>query len=314
MSHHNAPLTVVGRQILCSRIEGGRPVSHVAKEMGLSRTTAHKWWNRYKELGATGLTDRSSRPLHSPRQTPSSVIAKIVNLRTKKKRGPLHIAAHMGIPCSTVHKILVREHLNVLTWIDRPTGATIRRYEKDTPGELIHLDIKKLGRIPRGGGHKVHGRVGHGSTRVGYDHIHVALDDHSRLTYAEVFPNEKTATVITFFEHAQVFFAEHGITIQRTMTDNGPAYRSAAFASHLESSGILHSYTKPYRPQTNGKVERFNRTLAEEWAYVRPYTTNAARTRSLNGYLHRYNYHRVHSALGGKSPIDRVNNLCGHYI
>lgn len=217
------------------------------------------------------------------------------------------------MPASTVHKVLVREQLNLLCWIDRPTGVVIRRYERKRPGDLVHLDVKKLGRIPNGGGHRIHGRQGHGSTKLGYDFLHVAVDDRSRLAYVEVLGNETAATAAGFFERACVFYRSYGIKTKRILTDNGPSYRSSEFNKAVTAAKVRHRYTRPYRPQTNGKVERFNRTLAEEWAYVRPYASNAARSRSLPGFLHRYNFHRAHSALGGKTPISRVNNVFRHY-
>ena len=311
--HRNAILTVRGRQILCDRIRAGRPVAHVAEEMGISRATAYKWWKRFAAHGAAGLLDRSSRPCSCPTQTAPGQVKRILTLRTTEKLGPFRIGARLGLPPSTVHKVLVREQVNVLKWLDRPTGETIRRYERKTPGELVHIDIKKLGRIPKGGGHRMHGRGTVPKQHVGYDYIHVAVDDHSRLVYAEVFPNEQAETVTAFFDRATAFYAEHGIHVQAILTDNGPAYRSGAFNAHLADTHVKHKYTRAYRPQTNGKVERFNRTLLEEWAYVRPYTSNSARTRTLKGFLHKYNYHRAHSALDGRTPIDRVNNVCGHY-
>lgn len=313
MTHRNASLTFRGRQILCKRIQDGRPVCHVAREMGISRATAHKWWRRYLAAGNDGLQDRSSRPATSPSITSPRLVRRIVAIRKNKKYGPFRIGAALGIPASTVHKVLVREELNLLSFLDRPTGEVIRRYERKKPGDLIHIDVKKLGRIPKGGGHRIHGREGHGSHRLGYDFLHVAVDDRSRLAYVEVRRNETAATAIEFLERACAFYRQYGVTTRKILTDNGPAYRSTVFNDALRNAGIRHGYTRPYRPQTNGKVERFNRTLAEEWAYIRPYTTNAARTRSLAGFVHRYNFHRAHSALGGKSPISRVNNVFRHY-
>ncbi len=313
MSHRNAPLTPLGRRILCKRIEKGQPVSHVARQMGLSRATAHKWWRRYCAEGTAGLTDRSSRPLRSPKQTPQHQVRRIVQLRTKRKIGPFRIGATLGLPPSTVHRVLVREEMNVLSWLDRPTGVPIRRYEHKRPGDLIHIDVKKLGRIPSGGGHRIHGRGTHTRTHVGYDFLHVAIDDRSRLAYVEVLRDEKGATASGFLRRACEHYSTFGIRVKAVLTDNGSCYVSKDFQDTRTALGIKQRRTKPYHPQTNGKGERFNRTLADEWAYVRPYTTNSGRTRALAGFIHRYNFHRAHSALDGAPPISRVNNLFRHY-
>jgi transposase InsO family protein len=199
--------------------------------------------------------------------------------------------------------------------MDRPTGQLIRRYERARPGELVHLDVKKLGRIPDGGGHRVHGRAtstprGRG---IGYDYIHSAVDDHSRLAYSEVLADEHTLTCTGFLRRAQEFYAAHGIQLERVLTDNAGGYTSGLFAAVLAASGATHQRTRPYRPQTNGKVERFNRTLLNEWAYVQLYTSNQQRTAALEDWLHLYNHHRAHTALGGRPPISRVNNGPGSY-
>ncbi len=211
--------------------------------------------------------------------------------------------------------------------MDRPTGQVIRRYEREHPGELVHVDIKKLGNIPDGGGHRIMPRqqaTGNrqattdarkgGTPVIGYSFVHTAIDDHSRLAYSEVLTNERKETAASFWERANAFFAAHGITVERVLTDNGSCYRSRLFAHTLNATGIVHKRTRPYRPQTNGKVERLNRTLLDEWAYVRPYSSNAERTEALPDFLHTYNYHRCHTALGGQPPISRVNNPAGQYI
>ena len=315
--HGNARLTPLGRLTLVLRIEAGRPVAHVAAEMGISRPTAYKWWRRWLDGGLDNLVDRSSRPWSCPHETPPHVAAQIEELRCTLKLGPVRIAARLGMPASTVHRVLTRLGLNRLSWLDRPTGEVIRRYERSTPGELIHVDIKKLGRIPDGGGHKVLGRQagtknnnGHGPRRVGYAFIHSAVDDHSRVAYSEILPNETKDSAAAFWLRASAWFAEHGITIREVLTDNGPCYRSRLFAATL--GDVTHRWTQPYRPQTNGKVERFNRTLLEEWAYVRPYSSEAERVTALDDWLHLYNHHRHHTAIGGP-PIGRVNDLPGHY-
>jgi transposase InsO family protein len=316
VSHRNARLTVFGRRLLVERVASGRPVAHVAAEMGVSRATAHKWVRRWRTEGAAGLADRSSRPHTTPHRTPAATEHRVCELRQTRKLGPARIGPVLGLPASTVHRILTRHRLNRLAWIDRPTGEVIRRYERERPGELIHVDVKKLGRIPNGGGHRVTGReAGRPIRGMGFDYVHSALDDHSRLAYSEIHPDEKVATCAGFLTRAAAFFADHGITrIERVLTDNAWSYRKGlAWKAALADLGATGKLTRPYRPQTNGKVERFNRTLADEWAYQRPYTTNDERTAALTDFLHTYNHHRCHTALGGQPPISRVNNAAGQY-
>ena len=300
------------------RIESGRPVAHVAAEMGISRPTAYKWWHRWDELGAAGLVDRSSRPKSCPHQTSPAIEAQIEELRRTLKLGPARIGYRLGVPPSTVHRVLIRLAINRLSWMDRPTGRVIRRYERERTGELVHVDIKKLGKIPDGGGWKVLGRQagikhnsGHGPGRVVYGFIHSAVDDHSRLAYSEILGDERKETAVEFWKRATAWFGEMGISIEEVLTDNGSCYRSKLFDQALGE--VKHRKTKPYRPQTNGKVERFNRTMLEEWAYVRPYATETERVEAFIDFLHIYNHHRSHTALGGKSPMSRVNDLLGHY-
>ncbi|MFD9545144.1 IS481 family transposase [Streptomyces sp. NPDC060022] len=317
MSHRNARLTVFGRQLLVERVCSGRPVAHVAAEMGISRATAHKWIRRWRAEGPAGLHDRPSRPRTTPHRTSAEVEARVYNLRQARKLGPARIGPILGLPASTVHRILTRHRLNRLAWLDRPTGTVIRRYERERPGELIHVDVKKLGRIPDGGGHKTLGRQAGRATRsqMGFDYVHSAVDDHSRLAYSEIHPDEKVATCADFLTRAATFFHHHGITrIERVLTDNAWAYRKGlAWKAVLADLGATGKLTRAYRPQTNGKVERFNRTLLEEWAYLRPYTSNDERTAALTDFLHTYNHHRCHTALDGHPPISRVNNPAGQY-
>ena len=317
MGHRNAPLTPQGRLLLCRRIEAGRPVAHVAEAMGISRQCASKWWHRYLELGVEGLHDRSSRPRRSPNRTPARLEERIVHHRRTHKVGPDRIAFRLGVPASTVHRVLVRHDLNRLSHLDRQTGQPIRRYERKRPGELIHVDVKKLGRIPPGGGHKIRGRAAarpgkEREGRVGYAYLHTAIDYHSRLAYTEILADEKGQTAAAFWHRAEAWFRAHGIIVERVLSDNGFCYRGRLFNDALAASGIKHKYCRPYRPQTNGKVERFHRTLLEEWAYARPYTCERSRTRAFAFWLHRYNHHRWHTALGGP-PITRVTNLSGDY-
>lgn len=326
MSHRNARLTVFGRRLLVERVRSGRHVAHVAAEMGISRATAHKWVRRWRSEGDAGLHDRSSRPRTTPHRTPPALEARVCALRQARKLGPARIGPILGLPASTVHRTLARHGLNRLAWLDRPTGQPIRRYERSRPGELVHVDIKKLGNIPDGGGWRTVGRTAGDHNRqattterksstpmIGYSYVHSAIDDHSRLAYSEVLANERQETATGFWHRANAFFTTHGITVERVLTDNGSCYKSKLFTQTLTTAGIAHKRTRPYRPQTNGKVERFNRTLLEEWAYLRPYTSNHERTEALTDFLHTYNHHRCHTALGGHPPISRVNNAAGQY-
>ncbi|MBZ6177397.1 IS481 family transposase [Streptomyces olivaceus] len=317
MSHRNARLTVHGRRLLIERVRSGRPVAHVAAEMGISRVTAHKWVRRWRSEGEQGLHDRSSRPLTTPHRTPAATEAQVCRLRQDRKLGPARIGPILGLPASTTHRILVRHSLNRLAFLDRPTGEIIRRYERDRPGELVHVDVKKLGRIPDGGGHKVLGRQAGRITRnnMGFDYVHSAVDDHTRLAYSEIHGDEKATTCAAFLRRAAAFFTAHGIDrVERVLTDNAWPYRkSFAWRDALADLGATGKLTRAYRPQTNGKVERFNRTLLDEWAYLRPYTSNTERTAALADFLHAYNHHRYHTALGGHPPISRVNNPAGQY-
>lgn len=314
--HGNARLTPVGRLTLVMRIESGRPVAHVAAEMGISRPTAYKWWRRWQDEGEAGLVDRSSRPRSCPHRTSPEMEAQIAELRTTLKRGPARIGGQLGVPASTVHRVLCRLGLNRLAWIDRPTGRVIRRIHTDHPGELIHIDVKKLGRIPDGGGWRAHGRAavrtGRDQRSRGMSYVHSAIDAYSRLAFSEIHDDEKGPTCAAFLERARAFFASHGIaTIDAVLTDNARNYLGRDFTAALD--GIRHKRIRPYTPRTNGKVERFNRTLLEEWAYVRVYLSDEQRTAALDDWLHIYNHHRHHTAIGGP-PISRVNDLPGHYI
>ena len=311
--HANAKLTVRGRRTLIDRILAGRPIAHVAAEMGVSRQTATRWWDRWRREGDAGLWDRSSRPHSSPARMKRSAERRIESLRRRSKLGPARIAGILELNPSTVHRVLVRQGLNRLRWMDRPTGRVIRRIETSRSGELVHVDIKKLGRIPTGGGWRAHGRGNVAHQRVGYAFVHSAVDAHSRIAYSEVLDDERAISAIGFTERAISFFGELGVEVERILTDNGSCYRSRAFRASLADAGVRHTYTRPRRPQTNGKVERFNRTLTDEWAYVRVYRSEAARTAALDRWLHLYNHHRAHTALGGQTPMTRVTNLTGQH-
>lgn len=311
--HANAPLTPEGRLRLCCRIAEGWTVAAAAESMNISRQCAHKWWRRFQLEGLDGLRDRSSRPHRSPNRTPARIERQIVALRQSRKLGPARLAGIVGIPASTVHQVLVRHGCNRLRWMDRTTGRVIRRIETSRAGELVHIDVKKLARIPPGGGHRVHGRTASVlHQRVGYTYIHTAIDAYSRLAYSEFAGPENTVNCVAFLQRAVRWFAERGITIERLLTDNGNGYRSRPWKRLCIDLGIQHTRTRPYHPATNGKVERFNRTLLDEWAYARAWTSDTQRARTLDRWLHLYNHHRHHTAIGGP-PVRRVSNLVGSY-
>jgi transposase InsO family protein len=310
-------LTVEGRRRLCRRIAEGWTITAAAESMNVSRQTASKWWNRYVADGDAGLVDRSSRARRCPHKTRRKLEKRIVGLRRRRKLGPARIASIVGMPASTVHAVLVRHGMNRLVWLDRPTGRVVRRIETSRPGELVHIDVKRQAIVPPGGGHRALGRearTGSVAKRgLGYAHIHSAVDAHTRLAYSEILGAENAEDCTAFLARAHVWFADHGLSIERVLTDNGPGYKSDAWAELCAQLDVAHSRIRAYRPQTNGKVERFNRTLLDEWAYVRPYRSEADRRRRFDRWLHDYNHHRGHTALGGRSPIEAVNNGPGYY-
>lgn len=317
--HPRPRLNLFGRQLLIDRLEQGWSAPAVAESAGVSRATVYKWRQRYRVEGLAGLADRSSRPRRSPRRLDAAREATVLELR-RRRLGPHRLAALSGLPRSTCYRVLRRHQLHRLDWLDRPTGRSIRRYEMSQPGELGHMDVKKLARIPDGGGHFVHGRRGRPRrdlekrTRLGYDYVHTLIDDHSRLAFSELLRDETALTVGQFVRRALAWFAARGVRFTAVMTDNAWAYRYGRdYQQALTEIGARRVFIPPYSPQINGKVERFNRTLLEEWAYSQPFTSNHQRHRLLEAWLHRYNYHRSHTALGGRSPIERVNNLCGNY-
>ncbi|MFJ6825974.1 IS481 family transposase [Streptomyces niveus] len=316
MPHRNAPLTETGRLRLARCVvEDGWPLRRAAERFQVSPTTARRWADRYRQFGEAGMADRSSRPHTSPRRTPTRTERRIIKVRLLRRWGPARIAHLLGLVPSTVHRVLTRFRLARLTHLDRATGRVIRRYERERPGELVHVDIKKLGNIPDGGGHKTLGRQAGRNTRAGagYNYIHTAVDDHSRLAYSEIHADEKKETATAFWTRAQAYFTRAGITVERVLTDNGACYKSHAWRDALADAGITHKRTRPYRPQTNGKVERLNRTLLDEWAYAKPYRSEAERREAFPGWLHTYNHHRGHTALAGKPPASRAPNLTGQY-
>ncbi|MCI2424035.1 IS481 family transposase [Saccharopolyspora sp. K220] len=328
MSHRNAPLSETGRlRVARCVVDEGWPLRRAAERFQVSVSTAKRWADRYRQQGEAGMADRSSRPHFSPRRTPTRTERRIIKVRVLRRWGPARIAFLLGLNPSTVHRVLARYRIARLSHLDRASGKVIRRYERTAPGELVHVDIKKLGNIPDGGGHRAVGRQagqrhrtrtpdktldGNGNSHVGYSYLH-NVDDHSRLAYSEILPDERKETAAGFWQRAQIFFADNGITVQRVLTDNGSCYKSRLWRDTLTTAGISHKRTRPYRPQTNGKVERFNRTLLDEWAYARPYQSETERREALPHWLHTYNHHRGHTALAGHPPASRVPNLSGQY-
>lgn len=319
MSHRNARLTVHGRRLLVHRVRQlGMPVAHAAATMGVSRQCAHRWVARFDAEGDAGLADRSSRPHTTPTRTPAEVEARIVAARVEHRRGQDWLGPELGVPARTVSRVLRRHDLPRLCTLDRLTGDPIRsskqtavRYERERPGELVHVDVKKIGRIPDGGGWRARGRAATAKTkpRVGYDYVHSMVDDHTRLAYSEILPNEQGPTCAGFLRRAAVFFAAHGIDrIERVMTDNAKNYTiSADFQAALGELAAKHKLIRPHCPWQNGKVERFNRTLATEWAYRQVFASNDERAAALPDFLAYYNHRRRHTALDGQPPISRLS-------
>ena len=322
MSHANARLTQAGRLIMIQRIGSGRAVAHVAAEMGVSRTTAWRWWRRFREAGLDGLVDRSSVAKTHPRRTGPCLETRIRILRALSRRGPVFIAGRLGMQPSTVGRVLRRHRVPLLRQLDPVTGVVIKatrrsanRYEHPHPGSLVHIDVKKLGRIPDGGGWRAHGRSEHVRGRgIGYDYVHAAIDDYSRLAYLEIHPDERGDTCAGFTQRAIAFYRRLGVTVERIITDNALNYRrSTAFTTVLAANAVAQKFIRPHCPWTNGKVERLNRTLATEWAYSRPWPSNQARADALTDWLNHYNLDRHHLGIEGLTPIDRINNGRGQY-
>lgn len=333
VTHANAPLTPLGRHRLAVLVvDEGWTLRRAAERFQCSSATVKRWADRYR--AGLPLTDRSSVPHRSPSRLSRRVERRIIGLRFTRRWGPHRIGYHLGLHHSTVGRVLARYRMPKLTDIDQATGLPVRRpkpkrYEVAAPGQLVHVDIKKQGRIPDGGGWRAHGR---GSTQDrtngvardkaaragaagsrGYRYLHHAVDDYSRVAYSEILDDERKETAAGFWTRANAFFASKGVLVTAVMTDNGACYRSHAFADAL-GENIKHKRTQPYRPQTNGKVERFNRTLATEWAYATTYASEAERTAAYHAWLHHYNHHRPHTGIGGQTPSARVHNVTGKYI
>jgi transposase InsO family protein len=321
VSHANARTNLFARRLIVERVAAGWPPAHVAEQLGVSRSTVYKWLRRYDEGGDAALADRSSRPIRMPQRTSKRVEQKVLAARRRRKRGAVVLAAELGLNPSTVGRILARHEVPHLSAIDPITGESVRssrrsanRYEHRTPGSLVHVDVKKLGRIPTGGGWRLHGRDAgvsvanrHKKIRIGYDYVHTAIDDYTRLAYSEVLPDEKDLTCAGFLHRALAWFADHGVRVRRLLTDNAMVYRRGTnWGSVCVAWQLKRRFIRPGCPWTNGKAERFNRTLLTEWAYARAWASNSLRTRGLDRFLRRYNTQRGHSALDGKPPISRL--------
>jgi transposase InsO family protein len=319
--HANAPLGPKGRWILVRRVlEQGWSLAAAAEAAGVSERTCSKWLARYRAEGPAGLVDRSSAPRSIPHRTPQDRVEVIITLRTLRMTAA-EIAFCLGMALSTVSAVLLRVGLGKLSRLEAPEPPN--RYQRRHPGELVHVDVKKLGRIQGGAGHRMTGRKHYNQTvtdrdglrrrTVGWDYVHIAIDDCTRLAYAEVLPDEKASTATAFLARAIAFYRRHGITVERLLTDNGSAYRATIHALACKSLGIRHLRTRPRRPQTNGKAERFIRTMLAGWAYGAIYASSHERTQALDGWLWHYNHRRRHSALGHQPPVTRTN-LLGSYI
>jgi len=336
-THANAALTRLARLKMAKLIvDENWEVARAAERYDVSWKTAKKWADRYEAEGPAGMLDRSSRPHHQPSRTPAPVVRKIVHLRWKQRLGPVAIADRLGMQSSTVYAVLVRCRLNRLTHIDRATGEPIRRYEHEKPGDLIHIDVKKLGRVPDGGGWRYVGRAEgwrnriatataratatplprskYGKPLIGTCYLHTVIDDHSRVAYVEAHDDETKETAAAVLRNAVAWFADRGVTVQRVLTDNGGCYRSHLWRDTCDDLAVTHKRTRPYRPQTNGKIERFHRTMVEGWAFKKFYSSESARLAALPAWVHQYNHHRPHSAIGKAAPITRLDNLAGHHI
>ncbi len=315
-THKNAPLTPKGREMMVRAVvHCGLSKAAAARQFNTTPKTVAKWFERFEAEGVDGLRDRSSRPHSSPSQAKPAVCAAVEGLRRQRYTGK-QIAAEVGVSAASVSRILKRLGLNRLSALE--PAAPVRRYERAAPGEIIHIDIKKLGKFNRIG-HRITGdRTGQSNNRgVGWEYLHLAIDDHSRLAYSEILPDEKRPSCLSFLFNALKFFQSHGVRVQRVMTDNGPSFRSHRYAKALRRLRIKHLRTKPYTPKTNGKAERFVQTSLREWAYAHVYDTSMERADALPVFLHRYNWHRPHGGIGAKTPISKIpltgNNLLRHH-
>jgi transposase InsO family protein len=309
--HKNARLTPRGRERMVELVASGQTPKAVSEAVGVCPRTVRKWVDRHRREGLVGLQDRSSRPHRLRRPTPQPVVEKIERLRRLRWTGK-QIAAETGVSPATVSRVLRRLGLHKLSALE---PEPVRRYEREMPGELIHLDIKKLGKIGSIG-HRITGRktgVINRHLGIGWEFVHVCIDDASRIAFSRVMKNERKKSAIAFLKAAVAYYESLGVKVERVMTDNGSCYRSKAFGKVCKRLGLKHIFTKPYTPRTNGKAERFIQTSLREWAYARAYNTSDERTAELPRWLHRYNWHRPHGSIGSKPPISRLgltgNNL-----
>ena len=302
--HKNARLTPLGRERLIRQVESGQTPETAARSAGVCPRTVRKWLARFRAEGVAGLQDRSSRPHRLHRPTPTTTVARIEVLRRQRFTGQ-QIARDLGVSAATVSRVLCRLGLNRIAALE--PAEPVRRYERERPGELIHIDIKKLARFERAG-HRITGdRTGQSKGRgIGWEYLHLVVDDHSRLAYSEILPDEKCGSCLRFLFNALRFFRRYGIAVERVMTDNGPAFKSRRYAKALRLLGIKHRRTRPYTPKTNGKAERFVQTSLREWAYAKAYETSDQRRDELGAFLFRYNWHRPHMSLGAKPPVSRL--------
>lgn len=312
MLHRRAKLTPFGRRLLVERILiDGWPPAIAAESLGVSRATAYKWLRRYRAEGPAGLEDRSSRPRHQPRALTERQVHRILLARRRLRVGPHRLAPLLHHPRSTVYAVLRRHGVSRLAHGDRLTGTPIR-YVRERPGELLHVDVKKLARVPPGGGHRVLGPSARHWRGLGHDYLHVAIDDATRVAFVGVHPDERATTTIRFISDALAFFADQGVRVERVMTDNAMTYtRSTALTTLFAEHGIRHLRTRPRRPQTNGKAERFIGTLQREWAYRRLFRSNDERLASLPPWLDAYNRRRPHAGLAGQTPMTVLVNKVG---
>jgi transposase InsO family protein len=312
--HGNARTCPKSRRLLADRLEEGWSLTEAAEAAGVSERTVAKWLARWRTEGEIGLQDRSSAPHTVPSRTPESRVEVIAALRRVRMTGP-EIAECLGMPDSTVSAVLDRVGLGRLSRLEPPEPPN--RYERKRAGELIHIDVKKLVRIEKGAGHRLTGKRTRQAKGAGWERVHVCVDDATRLAYVEVLSDEKARTAVGFLKRALVFYAAHGITVERVMTDNGPAYTSIAHAIACRALGISHIRTRPFRPRTNGKAERFIRTMLGGWAYGAIYRDSAQRTAALSGWLDFYNWRRPHGSLSHRPPgarLAELNNVAGSYI
>ncbi|PZQ08480.1 MAG: IS481 family transposase, partial [Rhodanobacter denitrificans] len=308
--HKNARLTPLGRAVMISRIaDEGWPVRRAAEASGVSARTAYRWLGRRRRGPSEDFTDRSSAPRRCPRRVSELRVGEIERLRRQRMSGPA-IALSLGMARSTVGAILRRLGLGKLKLLE--PKPEIIRYERSRPGEMIHLDIKKLGRFDVAGHRATGDRQAGRSYRAGWDFLHVCVDDASRLAYTEILPSERKEDTTAFLQRALTWLNRHGVSVERVMTDNGSAYRSKLFRQALQTAGARHVRTRPYTPRTNGKAERFIQTSLREWAYARPYRSSAERTKAIGPWTDAYNLARPHAGIGGLTPWQRANNLLGN--